>query len=502
MKLIVAIFFLLSTYGQCSSETTVKGGWYLWDPYQYLKDPTNPNSLTGLDVELSKLIMKKAGLRTDIAPVSWKEHQENIRDGTRDFAMGAFRSDDRAEYAYLPRHYRYEEDSLFVRREDASRLKFSADPEEFLKFVKEKKLKIGIVDGYRYGDEKINAFIEDPSNKDLITRSKTDNSNLKLLLNKHIDGFLADRIVGATIIWREKVGRHVTEKQLNIKAPIYMLLSKKSISEKTFQEIDKAIEDVKNSPDYTKTVSWYLYPILLLTTTDSNWFIMIEFIGMIAFAISGLVIAFRTNATLFGGFILCLLPSFGGGVLRDIIFGRFPIWFLQARSYLYIVTSIAVFGFILIRLATRFFHGFGHGKYKRFFDYLLIVTDAIGLAAFTVTGVVVSLIVKADPLWLWGPFFAFLTGAGGGMIRDIVVQKGTVDAIKGELYPEIAIIWGFFLSLYLSITAMDVDPDKIEIAVILTIVCAFFSRIIFHFCGIKNLYFNPAQQIEDIKSES
>ena len=119
---------------------------------------------------------------------------------------------------------------------------------------------------------------------------------------------------------------------------------------------------------------------------------------------------------------------------------------------------------------------------------MLTVTDAIGLAAFTVTGVLVSLIVKADPLWLWGPFFAFLTGAGGGMLRDIVVKEGKVGAVHGEIYPEIALVWGLLFSLYLTYTVDNIDPVKIEISVIVTIVCAFLTRILIYFNKVPNIH--------------
>ena len=479
---------------QQEKQSVLRGGWYHWDPYQYLKIPADASSLTGLDIQLQKLILKKAGYEVSITPVSWRQHQEDLKTGSRDYAMGAFYSDERAKIFHIPEPYRFEENSLFVMRQDISQHKYK-NVEGFLEFIKTQNLKVGVVEGYRYASDKINKFIEAPENRDVIIKSETDDQNLNLLLNGRIDAFLADRIVGATIIWRQKVGRKVTEKQLNSKAPIYMLLSKKSISEKQFQEINKAIIDIKKSPEYVQTVSWYLYPILLLETTDSDWFTLIEIIGIIAFALSGLVVAYRCNASLFGTFILAFLPSFGGGVLRDVIFGRYPVWFMQAHLYMLLVIFVVIVGFITTKLLIKFGSELNiiNAKYNRYgaskiFDTLLTVTDAIGLAAFTVTGVLVSLIVKADPLWLWGPFFAFLTGAGGGMLRDIVVKEGKVGAVHGEIYPEIALVWGLLFSLYLTYTVDNIDPVKIEISVIVTIVCAFLTRILIYFNKVPNIH--------------
>jgi polar amino acid transport system substrate-binding protein len=477
-----------------TTNRVLKGGWYHWDPYQYLKVPGDNASLTGLDVELEKLIMQKAGFpNIKISLVSWKQHQEDLKNGTKDFAMGAFYSEERAKVDYISEPYRYEENSLYVLRKDISKHIYT-NAKEFLKYIKDQKLKIGVVDGYRYASDDINNFIANPANKDNIVPSPTDNENLSLLLNGKVDGFLADRIVGATIIWREKIGRQVSEKRLDVKAPIYMLLSKKSITPEEFKKINTAITQLKDSPEYVRTVAWYLYPILLLETTDSEWFSVIEIIGMIAFALSGLVVGYRCGASLFGTFILCLLPSFGGGVLRDVVFGRFPVWFMAAKQYLILVIVIAIIGFFGMRLYTKYGHVIrnlipkNHFNPTKIFDVLLEITDAAGLAAFTVTGVLVSLIVKADPLWLWGPFFAFLTGAGGGAIRDLFVKEHKVTIITGGLYAESAIFWGLMLSLYLTFTASDVDPQKIEIAVISTIVLGFLGRVLIYFYKIPNIY--------------
>ncbi|AIK97244.1 TRIC cation channel family protein [Candidatus Odyssella acanthamoebae] len=476
-----------------TSDFTLIGGWYPWDPYQYLKIPSDQTSLTGLDIELQKLIMKKAGLEVQITPVSWKQHQEDLKTGARAYAMGAFYSEQRAKDFYISEPYRFEENSLFVRRRDMAKMKFD-NVEGFLAYARQHNLKIGVIDKYQYASPVLNNFINDPKNEDIIVRSDTDTVNLNFLLTGKIQGFIADRIVGSTIIWRQNVGREVAEKNLHIKAPIYILMSKKKITEEQYKEINKSIQSIKNSSEYTKIVSWYLYPVLLLETTETDWFYFIEIIGIIAFALSGLVVAYRCNASLFGTFILALLPSFGGGVLRDVIFGRYPVWFMQASFYILLVITIVVVGFILAKLASynlNFLRKYSHKKYfsPRIFEVCLMVTDAIGLAAFTVTGVLVSLIVKADPLWLWGPFFAFLTGAGGGILRDIVAKEARVGAIHGPLYPEIAIFWGGAFSVYLITIVNDVDPIKIKISVMVTIVAALLTRILIYYYRVPNIFY-------------
>lgn len=101
----------------------------------------------------------------------------------------------------------------------------------------------------------------------------------------------------------------------------------------------------------------------------------------------------------------------------------------------------------------------------------------------------VSLLAKANPLWLWGPFFAFVTGAGGGILRDMLSKKRYIEALEGEFYGEIAIIWGFFLSVYILLSTKQAQPEYIEYAVVVTILGVFISRLLVHYMHLPNLTF-------------
>src|SRR5262249_49934237 len=120
---------------------------------------------------------------------------------------------------------------------------------------------------------------------------------------------------------------------------------------------------------------------------------------------------------------------------------------------------------------------------------ILIVCDALGLAAFTVIGILVSLIAKADPLWLWGAFFAFITGAGGGILRDLISKHHEITSLQGTIYPELAVIWGGALSVFLTWQANSVAVEPIKISVYVTVIGVFISRLIVYYFKIPNIKF-------------
>lgn len=493
-KIIGPIVLICATFQYALAEEVpaekniYKAGWYPWDPYQYLKTEGDVPTLTGLDVQLVMEIIKILDKEVVYEPVSWKQHQLDLKSGARDFAAGATFTKERSEYVYFSKPYRFEENSLFVRRGEEDKIKFNTVG-EMLKEVELKSYRLGVVDGFIYADPKINIWLNDPDNEPFINRSVDDYESIKKLLGGEIDGFFSDRLVGATAIWRGNLGKKINEVPLGIKTPIHLMFSKKTVSPAMVEKFDKAIDALHESKTYNKLISWYLHPVLLLQTVDSLWFRIVELIGTIAFAVSGLVIAYRDRATLFGTFVLALLPSLGGGIIRDVIFDRFPIGAIEYPLYLYSVLLTVLVGFLIVRVSESFdLHSSFLSHHQQWPAFLLGISDTLGLSAFTVSGIVVSVMVKVDPLWLWGPVFALVTGVGGGILRDLLSKQRDIMSLRGTLMPEIVIIWGFLLSLFLTYQSSSVETRLIKWAVIITVCGVFLTRIVVQLFNVPNLF--------------
>lgn len=130
-------------------------------------------------------------------------------------------------------------------------------------------------------------------------------------------------------------------------------------------------------------------------------------------------------------------------------------------------------------------------KYTRVFDTLFGFFDAVGLAAFTVTGVRVAVQMQCDPLWLWGPLLAALTGAGGGVLRDIVRADPDISALKRGLYAEVALVWGLLLSLFLGAQIRHISMDQVRNGILVALLGTLITRLIILYRGWENpLQFN------------
>jgi polar amino acid transport system substrate-binding protein len=111
----------------------------------------------------------------------------------------------------------------------------------------------------------------------------------------------------------------------------------------------------------------------------------------------------------------------------------------------------------------------------------------VGLSAFLVVGVVVALDAAAQPLWLWGPISAAMTSSFGGMMRDVLRDDRVVVNLRGQFYPEVAVIWGLVLSLFLQWEGGRLEPQEIKLGVIAIIAGAFLTRLIAIIRGTEGL---------------
>lgn len=483
--------------GQVSSEPCpmslkrnhLVNGWYLWEPYQFNKVTSGGLVVAGLDTEILKKLSSEIGVIIDSQKVDWGEHQTFLRDGKIDVAVAATYTDERAKYAYFSEPYRFEENSLFISEASGKKLDFNSNAELFAQ-IRLQNFKLGVTNGFAYASPELNLFINDKANKDIIFSYENDIEALKAVISGDIDGFVTDRMVGAAAVVKQKASSFVDELPLEGKTPVHLMFSKKTVSTDVVDKFNQEINDFIGSYEYKNIIKSYLYPVLLLGIIDSDWFYFIGMIGTIAFAISGVAIAVKDNTTLFGTFLFAMVPSVGGIVMRDILINREEMGLFLNPSYMYYIIIVVLVGFFFIRLLEYYNEKANEdAAVARFWDNVLIIGDALGQSAFIVTGVAIVIMSRIEPVELWGPFFAFLTASGGGIIRDLLRKDHQILCLNGALNAELSIIWGIIFSIYLDINSYDPDPVGIREAVVLVVIGAFVTRLMAYYFQIPNLRF-------------
>ena len=161
---------------------------------------------------------------------------------------------------------------------------------------------------------------------------------------------------------------------------------------------------------------------------------VMEIIGTVAFAISGSIIAARYGLDLFGVVLVGCVTAVCGGVLRDVMLGRFPPAIFSNKILLLIaaVTSLVVF-------IICYFNSKKIEKLQKRIENINIFFDAVGLAAFSIIGVEVSFGAGYGANALLTISMGVITGIGGGIVRDILVDK-IPYVLKKHIYALASII--------------------------------------------------------------
>ena len=152
---------------------------------------------------------------------------------------------------------------------------------------------------------------------------------------------------------------------------------------------------------------------------------ILDFIGTLAFAISGIRLASAKHFDLFGAYVVGLTTAIGGGTMRDLMLSQPPFW--MTNPFYLLCTAFALVWVIMFR---RFL-------VKQENTWFLF--DTIGLALFAVTGIEKTL-AAGFPFWT-AIIMGTLTGAGGGVFRDVFINEVPL-IFRREIYALACVIGG------------------------------------------------------------
>ena len=177
---------------------------------------------------------------------------------------------------------------------------------------------------------------------------------------------------------------------------------------------------------------------------------ILDYLGTIAFAVTGATKAISHKADIFGIIVLATVVGVAGGITRDVIFGRFPNAFSDP---IYIILTVAA-GIAMFFL---------YSKIKDKMNTWLVF-DAVGLGVFSIIGASIAhSIVGLDFLPML--FAGVLTAIGGGILRDVFVREIPIVFVK-EVYAVASVIG---IVVFYAILSSGVD---IQVASIIGIVIA------------------------------
>src|SRR5690606_5772518 len=178
----------------------------------------------------------------------------------------------------------------------------------------------------------------------------------------------------------------------------------------------------------------------------------LELIGTFVFAISGALAVGERDHNLFGAGFTGFITAIGGGSLRDIVLGAYPLVWVGNVWFLYAIFAGLLTTFLFYRTVL---------KLKR----TLFLFDSVGIAFFTVLGVEKTLSLGYGPeiAAIMGMFSAVM----GGVIRDTLTNEIPV-LFQKEIYAS-ACLAGAVVYLIFNYWGLERD---INLIVSLTIIIA------------------------------
>jgi uncharacterized membrane protein YeiH len=175
---------------------------------------------------------------------------------------------------------------------------------------------------------------------------------------------------------------------------------------------------------------------------------LLEVIGVVAFALSGIIEAARKHFDLVGVVMVGFIAAFGGGTLRDLLLDRKPFFWVEQEFWVWALVGVGV--------ALPFFF---KARHMELTERAMLVPDAIGLGAFAAGGTHLALMSGASPLI--AVVMGVITATFGGVLRDVLVNEVPRAFHDHQPYAVLAFAGGWLVVLlsYLNV------PENLDVLI-------------------------------------
>jgi uncharacterized membrane protein YeiH len=188
-----------------------------------------------------------------------------------------------------------------------------------------------------------------------------------------------------------------------------------------------------------------------------NFINFIDILGTFSFAAAGAFAAMERRLDPFGVLIISFVTAIGGGTIRDVLIGEFPVAWLSNEIAIIVIPTAAI--------VSLFF-----GSYLKKFDRMLFMFDAAGLGLFTIVGIQKGIAHGFSPGIC--VMLGTITGCFGGVLRDVLLNSVPLLFYKKEIYAIASIIGGIIFFLLLKTGLNN------KLATTTAILVIFFARVL------------------------
>lgn len=196
---------------------------------------------------------------------------------------------------------------------------------------------------------------------------------------------------------------------------------------------------------------------------------MIYLLGMFSigvFAITSVIATQNKNLDIFSVIFLGAVTALGGGTIRDIILGQYPIFWVKDLWFLWVAITTSLVAFFIVRSLTHR-------------QQLLLYLDALGIALFSITAAAKTINLGFSPPI--AVVMGLITAIFGGILRDVLAGSPSL-LLRKEMYATPVLLG---LCIYIALNRWLPSPN-INIPLSVSITFLFRSAAVYYSINYPN----------------
>ncbi len=167
-----------------------------------------------------------------------------------------------------------------------------------------------------------------------------------------------------------------------------------------------------------------------------TWIYFLDLFGTFVFAISGVLTSIERRFDIVGSLVIGFVTAIGGGTIRDVLIGKFPVGWLVDRNYILVILIAFFISYAFKSVIAKWRKG-------------MFFFDTIGIGLFTILGIQTtrSFGLSIEICLIMGVVSAVF----GGVIRDVLTNEVPL-IFRKEIYATACFAGGiaYYLLEYVS----------------------------------------------------